>query len=227
VASLGGRDPTEVGIMADPGRRFFRIPFPLSGGTLVVFLLAAGGASAYSFGPPDGFAGDPAGGGLDCTWCHATYDVNSGDGAATLNGVPPAFVPGTTYDLVVILSDLGQERWGFELTVLDELNQSAGELIVTDGVHTQLSDNAEPNADYLKHTEDGTYPSTPDGPVGWSFQWRAPNVPSVTFYVAGNAANGDFTAHDDYIYTSAVTIPRDEGTPVEATSWSRVKSFYR
>jgi hypothetical protein len=182
-------------------------------------------AFGNSTGPDDGFAGNPPDF-FNCTVCHDTFDPNSGDGDLALSGLPGTFVPGTTYSLVVQLSDPGQERWGFEVTVLDGANNQAGDLVVTDVVNTQLSDNALLFPDYLKHTWEGTQWPTPNGPVVWTFDWVAPDLPSVTFYLAGNAANGSEDPSGDYIYTRQYTISQAP-TATEVSSWGQIKALYR
>ncbi|MBD3162565.1 MAG: hypothetical protein GF346_09395 [Candidatus Eisenbacteria bacterium] len=179
----------------------------------------------YSSGPPDGFANDPPTF-MNCTTCHRDYELNQGAGELAVEGLPPAFAPGTVYPLEVVLEDPGQQRWGFELTVLDAADEAAGTLAVVDPVNTALSDNPDSEADYLKHTLEGTYEGDP-GPVSWAFEWTAPDVPGVTFYLTGNGADGDFTSNGDYIYAVAVELMRDEGTAVQETSWGRIKRLYR
>jgi len=186
--------------------------------------IAAGSAGAFSSGPPDDFAGNPPGL-ADCTTCHGSFPVNSGDGSLTLEGLPAAYDPGETYDLTVVLADGQQSRWGFELTALDGSDVAAGELVVTDATNTQVSESSD--RQFMKQTFDGTYSGTVDGPVSWSFQWMAPiDVPLVTFYVAGNAANGDGSTGGDYIYTISAELLRNDPTPTAATTWSGIKGFY-
>jgi hypothetical protein len=192
----------------------------------LLLLLAPGRDPLLAFddGPPAGFAGDPPGYN-NCTLCHADYPLNSGDGSLAILGLPGAFVPGTTYDLMVRLQDPGQARWGFELTVLDAANQQAGTLSLTDPVRTQLIDFPGTNPDYVEQTHDGTYAGMPNGPVVWPFRWTAPDMETVTFYVAGNAADGTFDPGNDYIYTSQVTV--EQGTiAVDDRTWGGVKALY-
>lgn len=187
-------------------------------------------AFAYSSGPPDGFSGNPPFD-SDCTTCHFSFDVNSGDGNLEILGLPPEYEPGATYPLTVRLSDPGQVRWGFELTVLDDLDfgLQGGQLEVTDPVSTQISIDPENEADYLKQTSDGIRDGVPDGPVDWTFSWIAPGPEkqSVTFYIAGNAADGDYSLTNDYIYTRTYTLRPSETTPVTASTWGRVKQLFR
>lgn len=190
--------------------------------------LLAGPAESYSrfsSGPPDGFAGEPPNGD-SCVLCHSSFPVNSGDGALVVDGLPAQYDPGQTYDVTIRLSDPDQSRWGFMLTVLNAANEGAGTFTITDVTRTQLSDNAMPDPDYVKQTSEGTDNGTADGPVEWAFQWTAPGDDSVVFYVAANAADGNFSTSNDYIYTLQIPLDRVQSTPVEPVSWSRVKALY-
>jgi hypothetical protein len=159
---------------------------------------------AFPTGPPDGYAGNPP---LyrTCTDCHG---FAQGDGNLALLDLPlpSGYSAGATYDLRVELADTGQQRWGFEVTVLDGAGQQAGTLIASDPLFTQLSDRPAPDPDYLKQTLEGTFWGVPDGPVTWTFQWIAPaSGGDVTFYLAGNAANGNNRNTGDFVY--ALVIP--------------------
>ena len=163
--------------------------------------------SMHSSGPLDGRTGAP-GEGL-CTDCHSG---SPDDGSVQITGTPMFYEPGATYTITVTLQDQGQSRWGFELTAKDGSANGAGDFTITDAVNTQLSDNPAPAADYVKHTSAGTYNGTPDGPVTWEFDWTAPpsDVGDITFYVAGNAADGNSGTSGDNIYTSSFTSKLDE-----------------
>src|SRR5207249_4897262 len=107
-------------------------------------------------------------------------------------------------------TDPTARRWGFELTAIDAGGASTlvGNLTITDMVNTWkrvASDSGKSRA-YISHTEDGTFLGK-TGSNSWSFNWTAPaaSVGDVTFYAAGNAADGQVTPEGDYIYaTSAV-----------------------
>jgi hypothetical protein len=111
----------------------------------------------------------------------------------------------------VTIEDPGQQRWGFEITVLDSSNNRAGELTVTDSTNTQLSTTS--GRDYIKQTSAGTFDGTSDGPASWNFDWTAPSslTGTVTFYAAGNAANSGSSNKLDYIYTTTVSSDEAEG----------------
>ncbi len=166
--------------------------------TALTLVLAVRDGAAFSGGPPDGYAGNPPNQ-LTCVACHGDFPLNAGNGQLELLGVPATISAGQTYSLTVRLSDPGQSRWGFELTVINAQNESSGTIIVTDPDSTQISDNPAPAPDYLKHTSAGTRRGTA-GPREWSFDWTAGPDSQVEFYVAGNAANNDGTTFGDFIY---------------------------
>src|SRR5262249_26064361 len=82
-------------------------------------------------------------------------------------------------------------------------------IIVTDNARTQIGfDAVDGNPrQYINHTIQGTFP-TGTNQGSWSFKWRAPaaSVGRVTFYAAGNAANGNGGSSGDYIYTNSFAI---------------------
>lgn len=169
-------------------------------------VLATGRANAWSSGPPDGYCGNPP----SMVTCEACHVSPLGDGTLSLTGLPAGgYEPGDTYSITVMLADSDQRRWGFELTALETAAYTqAGTFIVTDPINTQLSDHQSPNPDFLKHTLAGTHNGTPDGPVTWNFDWTAPITGNlVTFYVAGNAANGNGAPSGDYIYAIQRPVP--------------------
>lgn len=184
---------------------------------LLIVAISTFSVFAYSNGAPNAYAGNPPQN-RNCTQCHDDYPVNSGDGSVAITGLPAGgFVPGYTYDLGVTVTDPGQQRWGFELAVLYVSGTSylqAGTLICTQQTTTVISSSA--SRDYLKQIVSGTFPGTP-GPTSWQFQWTAPDitVDSLTFYVAGNAANNSSTFDGDYIYTVTYGLtPSTNAAPV-------------
>jgi hypothetical protein len=137
---------------------------------------------------------------MNCTACHNSFPVDSGDGELTLSGVPATYSPGTDYMLTIHLEDPDQIRWGFEMTVITEDGDEGGVLASLDSL-TQVSGTPEDgDRDYIKHTLEGTQLDEEAGE--WTIQWTAPaeGTGEVTFYLAGNAANGNFNNQGDYIY---------------------------
>jgi hypothetical protein len=172
----------------------------LSGLIVFAVFLLPNIITAFSGGPPDGRTGAP--GESTCAiGCHT--GSSGGNGSLALNGVPVNYEIDSVYTMTVELQDPGQMRWGFELTATDGNSNGVGSFIITDALNTQLSDNSGNSKDYVKHTSTGTQNGTPDGPVTWQFDWQAPSVDVgvISFYVAGNAANGNFANSGDFIYT--------------------------
>lgn len=153
---------------------------------------------AFSSGPPDSRTNAP--GESNCTGCHSSFALNSGPGAYSINA-PADYSSGDTVDVTVSLAQSGQQRWGFEITVLNSSNEPVGQIVVTEASRTQLS-TAGNGRQYIKHTSAGTDNGTADVAPGWSFKWVAPDPGEgpVTFWGTGNAANGNGNNQGDYIY---------------------------
>ena len=154
----------------------------------MVFFFAASISSVFanSFGPNDGLTGAPGEG--NCTQCHSGNSLNASGGTLVL-GVPGTYLPGEMYDIVVDLSRSGQSRWGFEMTALNGNGARAGTFAKANG-NTKVS-NAN-SKQYIKQTSAGSAHGTRNKNQ-WIFKWTAPtnDVGPITFYAAGNAANGD------------------------------------
>lgn len=163
---------------------------------------------AFSSGPQPGLTG--AAGEQTCVSCHSGSGAPA-TGTFTIE-VPDSYQPGVTYELRVrhTSSDPTRKRWGFQLTALTGDNQRAGDLQVEED-NTQILNDAGPggNRQYIEHNLQGTFNGRTGGAV-WSFFWQAPatNVGPVTFYAAGNQANGDSENTGDDIFTArAVSQP--------------------
>jgi hypothetical protein len=159
--------------------------------------------SASSSGPSASFSGAP--GESDCTACHEGV-ANSGSGSLTIAGVPSNYVPNKQYSITVTLSQSQAVLFGFQLTAIDNQGRQAGSfsLIPQLPPETQIvQGNVSGNRRfYVQHTSDGTIPTQFDT-KSWTFLWNAPDrrIGKVTFYFAGNAANGDQTPIGDLVYT--------------------------
>ncbi len=149
--------------------------------------------------PEPGFTHAP--GEFDCSECHVP--TGSGTGQISIT-VPQNYVPGQTYQITVTHTspDPTRRRWGFQLTVLDDLNLKTGNLQNINGL-TQVLNNAGPgnSRQYVEHASGGTFDNQQFG-ASWTFNWTAPatDVGPVTFYAAGNQANFDGQTSGDYVY---------------------------
>ena len=171
---------------------------------VLLFVASTGSAFAFSFGPPEGLTGAPNE--ANCTRCHVGNALNDSDDALMLT-IPETYQPNEVYTIVVNLSRAGQSRWGFEMTALDDNGARAGSFKVSDAANTQLKE--KDSKQYIMHTSAGSAQGTNDENQ-WTVEWTAPDadIGSITFYAAGNAANGDFGITGDYIYTTS-----EESTP--------------
>jgi glucose/arabinose dehydrogenase len=170
-----------------------------------VFLLTDNSANpharAFSSGPPAGYTRAPGEEPEACAECHVVE--STGTGTISLN-VPQTYTPGQSYNITVTHANADQTRirWGFQLTALDPTDEKAGTLEPLDNL-TQVLNNQGPipARQYIEHTSAGTFPGQLNG-ASWTFKWTAPaeDVGAVTFYAAGNHANGDGNTSGDNIY---------------------------
>ncbi len=185
---------------------------------VLFFLASTGSVFAFSFLPPPAEkTGAPNEGTCMMAGCHAENALNTADGSLMLT-VPDTYIPNEVYTIVVNLSRAGQSKWGFEMTALDADGARAGAFTADDAANTGLT--AANDKQYIHHTTAGTAAGTNDT-HSWEFEWTAPDadIGPITFYAAGNAANGDFTPGGDYIYTaqaeSTPPIPVVAGVALE------------
>lgn len=190
---------------------------------LAVSIGAARPAWCNSSGPPIGYTGAPGDNVLACAQCHAHF--NLGDGSVGLVG-PSFYIAGDTLQFEVALRKLGQRRWGFQLTAITRTREPAGMLLVTDPSRTQLL-SAFNGRQFIEQNGGGTDFGVPDAAPGWNFRWVAPpaGTGTVTFYFAGNAADGDFRTSGDFVYTGSFAV-REESSSVQSRTWSAVKNLY-
>ena len=194
---------------------------------VLLFAASTGTVFAYSFDPPDEKTGAPNESTCAQTGCHAGNDLNASGGSLMLT-IPETYTPSEVYTIVVNLSRTGQSRWGFEMTALDADGARAGSFTVDDTTKTKVSETN--SKQYIQHIANGTAQGTTDA-NSWEFQWTAPNadVGPITFYAAGNAANGDFGITGDYIYTaqgkSTPPIPVVAGVSLEVVGESALSTM--
>jgi uncharacterized protein (TIGR03437 family) len=204
--------------------KLFKLSILCIAGLLMIgYGLGGQRADANSFGPPTGHTGAP--GESNCTACHFGNALNSGGGTFAITGVPTNYTSGQEVTVTVTLTQTGRALYGFQLTAIDDTGRQAGTIAATDATRTQLVTDTISGAtrQYLEHTSSGTSPSgTNQG--SWAFRWTAPttNVGRITFYAAGNAANGNFQQTGDFIYTTtAVTNPASSAfASVSAASYT-------
>src|SRR3990167_5591184 len=170
----------------------------------IIILLILFGNTAYGFlaGPIAGRTGAPNDicNGFTCnvTPCHYSYGLNAGKAAFSITA-PSTYEKGKTTNIVVEFANSDTSLHGFEITAMDTTNTKVG-------TFTSINDTTQTESylnQYAAHTTIGTAESS------WTIQWSAPseNVSGpITFYAAGNEANGNSLSSGDYIYTDTATI---------------------
>ncbi len=169
---------------------------------IILLMLCGDTASGFLSGPIAGRTGAPNDicDGLTCsvTPCHDTYGLNTGTATFSVSA-PSSYEKGETVDIRVSFQNSTASLHGFEITAVDENDTRVGTFTTAnDKVQTESY-----LSQYAAHTTIGTAES------GWTVQWTAPsgNVSdTITFYAAGNEANGDGTSKGDYIYTDTAAM---------------------
>jgi len=150
-------------------------------------------------GSPSGRTGAP--GEATCTSCHngSVLDGNAGINSLTLTAGGTEYVPDAVNSMQLTFNDASSKN-GFQLVVLNEAEEMAGSLAVSDVTNTKFVTSAFLNREYITHTSNGTTLST------WTFDWSAPSSGDVTFYVATNRTNANAQNTGDVVYVSEHTF---------------------
>lgn len=192
-----------------------KIDTPLVGGVWISFLVIFFIASytfLFSSGAPAGRTGAPRVGEPQeptCVdGCHASFSLNSGEGSVTILA-PAGYSPGEVFDVTVMVSDPNAVLFGFEITAKDASAEHVGLWDVSDNAVEFAGGSTE----YVTHND---APSG-SGSFSWTIPWKAPgsDAGDVTFYAAGNGADGDGRFLGDRIYTTSLTISPGGPTATE------------
>ncbi len=172
----------------------------------VAALAITGNVSANSSGAPEGASGVP--GESLCTDCHGGT-ANSGPGRVRVAPVDVTnYQPGQKIRLRITLEDPSASRWGFQITArtTSNVNNRAGAFTLVDPTNTRLVPGAG-NIEYVTHTLTGARRGT-SASSSWEVEWTGPQSGgSVTFFVAGNAANNNNIADPgDRIYSYSLAV---------------------
>lgn len=179
---------------------------------------------SFSSGPNGGLAGAP--GENNCTQCHSGSVLN-GTGILSLTSDIPAagFIEGTTYTITMKMKESGTSRFGFQTVPYGETTmKSTGDISITDIVRTRKSTNGAGD-EYVTHTSSGTRGQTDS--TSWAYAWTpSADDNTVTFYMAGNAANDDGSTAGDKVYLSNFSFTRQFGVSVAPEqSLNSLKAF--
>ncbi|HHT9107318.1 MAG TPA: Reeler domain-containing protein, partial [Candidatus Wunengus sp. YC64] len=156
----------------------------------------------FSGGPPAERTGNPGeicGDDTCASTCHTSFAVNAGSAKFSISLPSSEYKPGQTLDITIVFTNTSTAIHGFEITAVDASNNKVGTFAGKDDTaQTESYDNL-----YAAHTKIGT------GENSWTVPWTAPTASvsgPITFYAAGNEANGNSASSGDYIYTDTATI---------------------
>jgi hypothetical protein len=124
-------------------------------------------------------------------------------------GVPWAYQPGGTYQVMLTLTRPGAVIAGFELTTrFEDGGGQAGRLSHLPADEGRMAVDTSFEVEYIHHLRPGTTAISRDT-ARWSMLWTAPSegTGAVLVHAAANAANDDDSQFGDYIYT---TVARSE-----------------
>lgn len=177
-------------------------PALLAGIVCSALFAGTGRAGAYSASPPAGYTGSPLDGN-NCTACHTGSPV-SNSASLSLSGLPAQWVPATPYALTLTLG--AGTRYGFELTAE---NGGGKRGTFTAGSNSAVLDGPQR---YLGHSGANTSVNS------WNFTWTAPlaGAGSISFYLAGNAANNSGSTSGDTIHLKNYTVAEQVQPPPAA-----------
>lgn len=177
-------------------------------------LIFVGLTVGFSFGPPPGYTGAPQDFGT-CIACHSTYPgLNLGPATLSITG-QEAMGTSSNFQLQVAwsLPVTGLQRRGFQITARDSANLATGSWTIVQPGVTQKN-----GSNHMNHTISGVTLSS------WSVQWNKPGTAPlppgpVTFYTAGNYADGNLSSTNDYVHTARFSIYQ-AGLAAPNPTWS-------
>jgi hypothetical protein len=147
---------------------------------------------------------------------------NAGPGSIsiTCSNMPGwVYTPGQVYHLTVTVTQSSCTLFGFSADAVNNGNGNAGNMVVTDNVHTRQGTPYAATKIYITHTglsspSPGT--ATTTNPAVFNYDWTAPasNVGPIRIYFDGLAANNNqMEDAGDNVYSGMQTI-----TPASAVS---------
>jgi hypothetical protein len=133
--------------------------------------------------------------------CHLGSAVVQNPNLISSNVPFSGYIPGTTYTITCTVGQTGINKYGFQISPMNNAGTLLGSLIITNPATTKIV-----STKYVTHTLSGTAGA---GTKTWAFNWVAPatGTGSVTFYGAFNYTNSSNSASGDVIHTSTLTIP--------------------
>ncbi|MCF6155430.1 MAG: hypothetical protein E3K36_09290 [Candidatus Brocadia sp.] len=188
--------------------RMIKISIPGLVLSYIFYSLCINTLYAWSGGPPAYRTGAPNDiGTCNAIGCHNSFELNSGSAVFSING-PDTYRPGKFIKIEISFTESIGKLHGFEMTALDANNNRVGKFkkinkntqIIRPNDSRGLAE--EDKRKYVEHTFAGTKKKK------WKVKWKAPadTTDPITFYAAGNEANGNGNPSGDFIYTTTKEI---------------------
>ena len=183
--------------------------FPFAWISLCCTLVLSSFSTEYD--DPDGKAGaSGAPGETTCndTDCHNSFALNSGSGSISIASpdlTDWAYVPGTTYTISVTVAQSSINLFGLCFEALKPNGDNAGTLHT--GAGTQIKNKTVGGFQRKSITHNNNTGASANSHT-FTFTWTAPttDIGTITFYVAGLAANGDDHESNDRVYSTSQQV---------------------
>lgn len=172
--------------------------------SIVFYSLCVHTLYAWSGGPPAYRTGAPNDiGTCNDIGCHNSFELNSGEAVFSIMG-PDTYIPGKFVKIEISFTGSSGELHGFEMTALDANNNRVGKFKRINSKTQVIRPNdfrgldAADKGKYIEHAVAGNKKAK------WRVKWKAPAdaTDPITFYAAGNDANGNDNPTGDFIYTT-------------------------
>jgi Reeler domain-containing protein len=181
------------------------------------FIIYTNTAHAWSTGPKAYRTGAPVDNEKTCKArsCHNSFPLNSGNAKFSITTNLPVYTPGKTIKVRVSFQNWTGKLHGFEMTAVDANGSRVGtfkKVSRKDNTTQVIPPNAvDPNKRGLKTEDEGKYIEhtlAGNKKTSWTVKWQAPSTATglITFYAAGNDANGNGVSSGDHIYTTQLQI---------------------
>lgn len=164
--------------------------------SVLMLLSRSGGPAAVGSLQVSGAPGEGS-----CADCHFG-GLNNGSAAILQAGGAGGYNPGQTYTMQVQIADPDAVRGGFQLSVRNALNQSAGTLTAGAGSQVLILGGRQ----YIEHNSSFVFFT--GGLATWNFSWTAPliNQGPLTFYASTNAADFTGDESEDDVYNTILSL---------------------
>jgi hypothetical protein len=159
------------------------------GGSICILIALLG----FSSNPPTGHTGAPFD--AHCNNCHSPGNPNNFAGTVTVRGLPTIVLPNTLYMLTLTMraTEGFPARGGFQLTIVDSVQQMAGQLL---SIGPETGVESAGDRQYVEHRGALSFDSDS---IRWRFNWRSPQNAAgnlIRLYYIGNFCDGGSTSGD-------------------------------